>query len=433
VIYNLTVARNYIPQHDAAMYVGLAQNFLKWGCYCFGPGMPTTYRPPVFSLFLAQVFLVTSPNTLYARIALSVVGALTCVFVALIARDVFGPRVGALAGLMAATYPQLFIWDAWLYSESLAVCLFTASCLVVMRVVNRPVGWRWALAGGLLGLTALTRPNGIYALGAVVIWAIGALRMRLIPPPRALAGTLVLVAGCLAILAPWTVRNYIVTGGAFVPLSTGTGDVIAGAYNTAAITWPWRRGSWVNALIVPYWSPQDRALLVQAELRPCWGACEVAKDHVATGLGIRWAESHVRDLPNLMVFRMMQFWSPASPIGEAGMPIGRPFAVGYPVLVFILAAVGFVTHRRQWRALLLPWLFGAIVVVGALVFYGSPRMRAPLEPILLVMAAGGLAYVLALARSWVVRPDGPGDRGKSADDRIGSLLPISLDSSGSAL
>jgi hypothetical protein len=36
-------------------------------------------------------------------------------------------------------------------------------------------------------------------------------------------------------------------------------------------------------------------------------------------------------------------------------------------------------------------LFGAVVVAGAVVFYGSPRMRAPLDPILVVMAAGGIA------------------------------------------
>lgn len=407
VTYNLTVARDYVPLHDAAVYVWLAQKVLKSHCYCFAPGMPTTYRPPIFSLFLALVSLVVGPSSLSLRLALSAVGALTCVFVSLIARDLFGTRVGVLAGLMAATYPQLFIFDAWLYSESLAICLFAASCLAAMSLVRHPAGWRWALVGGLSGLTALTHPTGIYALGAVALWAGLAIRARLIPPRRALVGVLLMVAGCAAILAPWTVRNYVVSGGAFVPLSTGGGDVIAGAYNTAALVWPGYQGSWVNPRIVPYWSPPERAQLLQFDPATCTGACEVARDHVATELGLHWAETHAQQLPKLVLFRMIQFWTPASPIGEAGMPIRRPFAVAYPALVFVLAALGFVAQRRRWRAALLPWMFGAAVVVGAAIFYGSPRMRAPLEPILLVMAAAGLAALIAWGRRWLAHSAGP--------------------------
>lgn len=406
VTYNLTVARDYVPRHDAAAYVNLAQHVLQWGCYClFTPTQPTTYRPPVFPLFLALVSQVSGPDPLHARLALSVVGAITCVLVSLIARDLFGPRVGVLAGLMAATYPQLFIYDAWLYSESLAICLYAASCLAAMRAVRRPVGWRWALAGGLLGLTALTRPNGIYALGAFVLWAGIAVWARLIPPRRALAGVLVVVAGCVAIMAPWTVRNYVVTGGAFVPISTGGGDVIAGAYNTAAYTWPGYQGSWVNPWTMPYWSPSEHAMLRKFPIA-CWGACDVVRDHMTTELGIHWAESHIQDLPRLVLLRMIQFWTPASSPIEAGMPIWRSFAVAYPALVIGLALVGVVGQRRRLRALLLPWLFGAVVVAGAVVFYGSPRMRAPLEPILIVMAAGGITSVVAQVRCWMAGAGG---------------------------
>ena len=424
VSYNLTVARDYVPRHDAAAYINLAQHVLKWGCYClYTPTQPTTYRPPVFPLFLALVSLVSGPNPLHARLALSVVGALTCVLVSLIARDLFGARVGALAGLMAAVYPQLFIYDAWLYSESLAICLFAASCLAITRVVRRPAGWRWALAGGLIGLTALTRPNGIYALAAVLVWAAIALRARLIPARRALAGVALVVAGCLAVMAPWTVRNYVVTDGAFVPISTGGGDVIAGAYNDAAYSWPSYQGSWVNPWTMPYWSPHDRALLLKFPAA-CWGACEVARDRVTTQLGLHWAESHLQLLPRLVLLRMMQFWTPASPTLEAGMPVWRPFAVGYPTLVLMLAAVGFVAHRRLWREALVLWLFGATVVAGAVIFYGSPRFRAPLEPILIVMAAGGVAYLIAWARRRLARSLSPASS-PAAGDLVGALHPES--------
>ena len=49
--------------------------------------------------------------------------------------------------------------------------------------------------------------------------------------------------------------------------------------------------------------------------------------------------------------------------------------------------------RHRWRDALIPYLFGASIVAGCLVFYGSPRMRAMLEPLLVVLAAGALLWL----------------------------------------
>jgi 4-amino-4-deoxy-L-arabinose transferase-like glycosyltransferase len=113
VTYNLTIATNYTPTSDAHEYDQLARNLLQWHCYCiFAPGHATTYRPPVFPLFLAGVYLLSGAHPLAGRLALSVVGAVTCMLVCVMARDLFGRRTGLLAGVIAATYPQLFVYDA---------------------------------------------------------------------------------------------------------------------------------------------------------------------------------------------------------------------------------------------------------------------------------------------------------------------------------
>lgn len=399
VLYNVTVAYNYVPRSDAAEYVGLAQHLLRWGCYCrLAPGEPTTIRPPLFPLFLAAVNLLGGVTSLQERLALSVVGAVTCLLVSGIAGDLFGRRAGVLAGLIAATYPQLFIYDAWLYSESLAICLFAASCLAVMRIVRQPVSWRWALVGGLVGLTALARPNGIYALGAVVVWAAAAVATRVATPRRALLGAGLVALGCMSVLAPWVVRNYIVTGGAFVPATTVGGIVLAGSYNDQAYSMPGFSGSWVNPYTVKTWDATDRALL-DTYRTACWAPCEVGVDHATTEVAFHWASAHRQLLPRLVALRMRQFWAPASPPGEAGMPIWRRVAVAYPALVMGLAALGLFALRRRWYDALVPLLFGATIVGGAIIFYGSPRMRAPLEPILVALAAGGAVWLIGIVRA----------------------------------
>src|SRR5262249_22211011 len=158
--------------------------------------------------------------------------------------------------------------------------------------------------------------------------------------------------------------------------TTVSGIVIAGAYNDRAVTQTGYQGAWIN----PFSVPEFRVALTRQVSPDCWGRCEVALDRTSAQLGEQWALSHIALLPALVYWRMTQFWRPASPVGEAGMPIWRPFAVLYPTLVFLLAAARVVAIRKRWREALVPLLFGASFILGAVVFYGSPRMRAPMEP-----------------------------------------------------
>jgi 4-amino-4-deoxy-L-arabinose transferase-like glycosyltransferase len=399
VIYNLTIARNYVPLHDAADYNNMALHLLREGCLCISPHIPTTVRPPLFPLFLANVYAVTGYDPLHARLALSVVGALTCLLVADMARILMGRRVALVAGLIAATYPQLFIWDAWLYSESLAIFFFALCCYLCMRLQKRRQWWIWLGVGLIFGLAALVRPNGIYALLAVI--AVVALAVVLRETPRR-SGAIQIVAltlGCLLVLAPWVVRNFVVTGGAFVPFTTVSGIVVAGSYNDESFSNPVWHGTWVNPLSVPADAPTMERFPVICDAR-----CEVARDNAANQLGVHWAETHIRELPLLFYRRMKVFWHPDSPPGEAGMPVWRPFASAYPTAVILLAFLGMlVALARRWRAALLPLLFAAMVLVGGLLFYGSPRMRAPMEPMLVVFAAVAVVWLFDLARRGVMR------------------------------
>jgi len=86
------------------------------------------------------------------------------------------------------------------------------------------------------------------------------------------------------------------------------------------------------------------------------------------------------------------------------MPIWHPLAIAYPTLVILLALLGMVVAlRKRWRGALLPLLFAAMVVAGGLLFYGSPRMRAPMEPMLVVFAAVGVVWLCDLAWHSVLR------------------------------
>jgi hypothetical protein len=72
----------------------------------------------------------------------------------------------------------------------------------------------------------------------------------------------------------------------------------------------------------------------------------------------------------------------------------------FPILVMLLAALGFVvTLRRFWRELLFAYLVILGTVAEILVFYGSSRFRSPIEPLLILLGAGAL---------WWLTEAGPG-------------------------
>ncbi|HEX8981884.1 MAG TPA: glycosyltransferase family 39 protein [Ktedonobacterales bacterium] len=388
--YNLTVARGYVPLHDAAEYNLMAIHLLNEHCLCIYPHIPTTVRPPLYPLFMAGVYAVSGYDPLHARLALSVVGACTCLIVTGMARILMGRRVGVVAGLIAATYPQLFIWDAFLYSESFAIFFFALCCYLAMRLEKRHTWRAWISVGLIFGLAALARPNGIFALLAVIIVAALSVTRRETTWRQGVLQTTALTIGCIVALSPWIARNAIVTGGSFVPFTTVSGIVVAGSYNDQSYSDPANLGVWVNPLRVPADAPTMERFPVI-----CDAPCEVARSNAANNLGVHWAETHLADLPLLLYRRMKVFWIPASPPGEAGMPVWRTFVTAYPTAVILLAMFGaLVAVRRNWRKALLPLLFAGTVVAGGLLFYGTPRMRAPMEPMLVVFAAVGVVALV---------------------------------------
>jgi hypothetical protein len=68
-------------------------------------------------------------------------------------------------------------------------------------------------------------------------------------------------------------------------------------------------------------------------------------------------------------------------------------------MVFLLAALGLVvTWRRKWRHLLPVYLAIGLTILENVAFYGSPRFRAPIEPLLVVLVGGLLWWASGVFR-----------------------------------
>lgn len=237
--------------HDEQEYLQLGRNLAAGQGFTYDPpavGEPEPERfgrAPLYPVFVSLVARVSSPAVLgpALKVAQSVVGTLAVWLIALVARRAAGDRAGEVAAWIAALYPPLAWLPAFVLSETLYVALAMANVLVLGRLVDGPADRvrrdgspptlaRLAAAGVLGGLAALTRPAHIFFLLVTGLWLVAT---------RRLLWALVLAAGALAVVAPWTARNYVMYGRPVLiaseggvtfwtgnhPLSPGEGDMAA--------------------------------------------------------------------------------------------------------------------------------------------------------------------------------------------------------------
>jgi hypothetical protein len=204
---------------------------------------------------------------------------------------------------------------------------------------------------------------------------------------------LALALGVATVVAPWTLRNAGVFR-AFVPVTTGGGIALLDSNN--ALVWddPERRGgAFIDREVEPY-----RTLLR--------GGTEPERDARARDHAVAFALGRVPQWPQIAAAKLARFWRLTAEGGgtggwqRPGSPLGRllravdPFLI-WSLIVIPLAIVGLARSLRgprRWFQSLPVWLI-AYFTLGALVFWGSLRLRVPAEPLVVILAAVGFEAV----------------------------------------
>lgn len=409
LVYNLTAAGPYRPTYDAALYDMLARNLLNRHCYCLFGSHLTVSRAPLWPWIMSLIYAVTGEHEFYARLFFCVVGSGTCLIVYWFARDLFGVRAAAVAGVIAATYTGLFLYDGWLYTESLFTFCVTGFTYALYRLQSAgslegagPEGaalgiwrgvWRavvqhrWAILCGLFaGAASLTRPNGVALLGVLGVWAAILIWAHIRPRREVLRNTLLAMVIAVVLIAPWTYRNYTVAH-AFIPVETGLGEVMLGAYNDTVAFGPLAvRGVWR----LPPGALNHDDLRYTPET-----------DHEYSARALLWIRSHPLVVPYLWGLHLTMMWIPYTyghglAIEESPSRVSSYvtwaliFVESIPV--FLFAALALRTTWRRWHRALLPvYLMFAVTVVQNVVLYSTMRFRAPIEPLLVLLVSGLVA------------------------------------------
>jgi 4-amino-4-deoxy-L-arabinose transferase-like glycosyltransferase len=362
---------------------------------------PTSEYPPLFPALLAVPSYLGVTTIDGQRILLCFVGSGTVALIGLLGRRVGGPIVGLLAAAIAAVYPMLFFGETVLMAESLFLLLITATLLLAYWAADAPTPLRFALLGLAIGLSALTRAEGL--LFAVILVIPLALSLRSLTLKRQALLTTVAVGITIMTVAPWTIRNAVRLH-AFVPISNNIGTAVDGA--NCDLTYSGRQ--------IGLWRETFTTFGDSARRRPQAQACfegfdigqadfdetEVANSHRRSGT--TYARDHLSRVPLVVAVRELRTWALYAPRQQIEFESfeGRPRrwqgvgTVMYWVLLPLAVTGAIVLVRRRVRVW--PLVSAAVVVViTTALTYGQQRFRTAAEPAIVVLAAVGLASIAA--------------------------------------
>lgn len=352
-------------------------------------------KAPLYPVFLSFFALLPAPYPFSAALVQAVASAACAGLLFVMGRGIHSSRAGFIAALLYAVYLPSIFDVVVIQQEGLHIPLLLAAfALLVDAAARQASPWRFALAGGVLGLAALARSMPVYFLvPAALLFALTGDRRR--DDWRRAGG---LVAGFVAVTAPYVV--YISGAMGHLVLIDNMGSIHFGTayqhsravvHNAPPPTLTEVIGMFLRTFAR---APLDflgdrledlRGLFMLRGGR--WLQLNARAGTAAQAAGLKLLAHSCQDLPFALSAVLAPFgWALARNRRAAGL-------VGLWVVMYIGLLAAFTWSGARYRAPYEPHL----MVLGAVVLAGSWR-RPPL-PMLAAVAAASLWVAWAVQAS----------------------------------
>ena len=348
---------------------------------------PTAIESPLYPGLLAVVFKLFGIYSLTSGFIIlsinSLFSAITCIPVYFSAKYSLGARGAKIAAWAWAFYPFAIYFSAgrvWEYA--LTGLLFTTCFCIAQRLHHTSNLFAWLGWGALCGVTAHSNPAVLSSVPFLLLLAL--YKVRKAGGRWLLNGALAMVA-LIAVLTPWTVRNYRALG----------------------VLCPIRDNIWLEFYADDFGNaPMDTSSPPSAEGRPYPASSPVElRKYLAMGETAYLAEKHALSLDDFrhhphyaflviktlrrIVYYWTGYWSFSAEELQA-----QPFTPEncfYVSCITLLMLRGIRRFWRQNRAALWPYL--VLICIFPLTYYlTKPIMdyRQAIEPAIVVLAIAGV-------------------------------------------
>lgn len=363
------------PESDAVTWFLHTLNLLEGRG--FGESVRQFYTrnfvPPGHPFILGAIQLVVGNNPARIGWVIAFLSSLLPLTTFLWVREMWGPRIGVWAALLAAVHAPFMHISFSLMSEPMAILSASVALYLGARAIRRQRFRDIALAGVVFGLAALVRPAVL-----AFLWGMVGLLFFLPKVPVRKKMLMLVLWLCMTLLpqAGWQYRNYRVHGEwSFVYSSISARHAWTGV-NPEYIPYFYSRTAWHETMWRdPYATEMESIKRMQQEAQE-W----IRADRFKYAMSCIWRMKHL--VPELK-YRMF-----AIRFSQGGW--GR----FYFLFFFCLAPLGAILAMRTRTGVrqadtttVIPgtfWTFSllsgmAIALVGAGVYGASARYRWPLE------------------------------------------------------
>jgi 4-amino-4-deoxy-L-arabinose transferase-like glycosyltransferase len=360
---------------------------------------PWSHYPVGYSAFIGAVYAAFGSGQASAPLANAVVGALTASLAFLFAFDVLGRRRAQVAGALVALHPGLVLYCTLVMTEPLAGFLVLLTGYLARKV--GPYRFGGVASGVALAASAFVRPQSLLTGPLLLLLFRGSWRRRL--AQTALAG-----ATCVALLAPWTLRNCVVLDGCALISTNGGWNLAIGALSEtgrfrpltpedgcAGVDGPvaqdrcWRQRGWESIQENP-WRWLSR---IPDKLRHTYNHESFAVAYLAEAHGDEWKRDPTWRVMNTMT-SLHHLLMLAAAFGMiARFPLARWRQQWGPVL-WIAAIALFAAYALSLPERPLFWVGVSIPIIGLVRLPGAPPMNHGLRYLLGLLAVTSLTHMI---------------------------------------
>ncbi|MFH1680792.1 MAG: glycosyltransferase family 39 protein [Candidatus Eisenbacteria bacterium] len=357
---------------------------------------PVLYRPPLLPALLGALVRLFGESPAAARFVLLVLSALAAPLTAILAMPIIGRPGALLAGALAALYAPAVFYGAELLPASTVHLLNLLALLALLAAEEKRRLPLFALAGLLVGLSALAWPASLVLLPALLF------RYR-----RDLRAFALVAAGTALAISPAFLHN--LRGGDPVLVTSNGGINCYRGTHAGADGWSARAPDLPNepgeAKRAARWIAEraEGRSLRPSEVSAFWSRRALGWIASSPGAAARlfarkvYALINDRDISDNIDFAATE---------ETSLPLRlAPIRFGL-LLALVLPGIAVLRRTRGGRLLLLYALSLSLVILA---FFVVGRFRLPLLPFLAVGGAAGLLSIAdafrrgpARAASWLL-------------------------------
>ncbi|MET0790898.1 MAG: glycosyltransferase family 39 protein [Polyangiaceae bacterium] len=343
------------------------------------PELPTTRRAPLYPAVIGLLYFLGGPHTVLVRIFQCFVAAGTATLTFATGRRVFSQGVGIVAAALCAFHPMVLRYVPDLQVECLLTFFTTLMVWCGVSFFERPSLKVGAALGASGALGALVK--GVLVVCPPIFAACWLLRQLRRREPLRLGSVIAIAVAMCVVILPWTARNYKVTGGHFMLISSNAGGEFLRGYVFA-------QPKYYLLQKKPYTDGENEANQMEIDLFNAhglhWGDESIEIERL---LGAAAKQKAVED-PVALVKKIFvgwfAFWY------ELTTPLNSLVVGASALVAWAFALIGWLRARAQGGIL---WpVLQPIIALNALyaVMLALGRYSAPTIPTLMVLAAWGL-------------------------------------------